>query len=87
MIEKSTLSAEDAKKSIGRHGKVIGSASYYYGQIVGVHESGDFLLFQRGRRGKILWKTIQSDLPTLYSQIAEAEASLRSNENIEGMEP
>jgi uncharacterized protein with HEPN domain len=35
---------------------------------------------------EIVWKTIQSDLPTLHSQIEDAQASLRSRD-IEGMEP
>ncbi|MEO7326475.1 MAG: DUF86 domain-containing protein [Dokdonella sp.] len=35
---------------------------------------------------EIVWKTIQSDLPALYSQIEDAQASLR-NQDIEGMEP
>lgn len=35
---------------------------------------------------EIVWKTIQSDLPTLNSQIEDAQASLRS-QDIGGMEP
>lgn len=35
---------------------------------------------------EIVWKTIQSDLPTLHSQIEDAKASLRS-QDIGGMEP
>lgn len=32
---------------------------------------------------EIVWKTIQSDLPTLYSRIEEAQASLRNDQDAE----
>ena len=51
MITKSDLTAEGAKKSLGRYGKVNGAGSYYYGQIIDVHASGEYLLFLRGHRG------------------------------------
>ncbi len=55
MTPKSDLTAEDAKTLAGRYGKVNGSASFYYGQIIEVHASGEYLLFQRGRRFKPKW--------------------------------
>lgn len=51
MVEKSALTAAEARKAVGQYGKVIGSASYYHGRIIGVDAFGDYLLFQRGHRG------------------------------------
>ncbi len=36
---------------------------------------------------EIVWKTIQSDLPSLHAQISEVRATLTRNPGHEGMEP
>jgi uncharacterized protein with HEPN domain len=36
---------------------------------------------------EIVWKTIQSDLPSLHAQISEVRATLVQNPDHEGMEP
>lgn len=51
----SNLTAETAKMLAGRYGTVRGSACFYYGQIIQVHSSGNYLLFHRGRRFKPKW--------------------------------
>lgn len=55
MTPKSNLTTEEAKMLAGRYGKARGSASFYYGQIIQVHASGEYLLFHRGRRFKPKW--------------------------------
>ena len=51
-MAKSTLSAEEAKRLVGHYCKVNGAASFFYGQIIAVHPSGDYLHFQRGSAAK-----------------------------------
>lgn len=55
MTPNSDLTADVAKTLAGRYGKVRGSVGFYYGQIIQVHASGEYLLFQRGRRFKPKW--------------------------------
>ena len=51
-MAKSTLTAGEAKGLVGRYGKVNGGAFFFYGQILAVHPSGDYLQFQRGSPAK-----------------------------------
>ncbi len=42
--------------SLGRHGKVSGGNGYFYGTIIDVHSSGDYVLFARSGRSHPAWR-------------------------------
>ncbi|WP_454914429.1 hypothetical protein [Variovorax gossypii] len=47
---------EAALLSLGRHGKVLGGNGHYYGTIIDVHSSGDYVLFDRRGRSRPAWR-------------------------------
>lgn len=42
--------------SLGRFGKVLGGNGYFYGSIIDVHSSGDYVLFDRRGRSRPAWR-------------------------------
>lgn len=61
-----SVTRDVAKDAIGRHGKVPGGNGYFYGQVVAIDLSGDYLKFRRARAVNFADKWYHRDVVELH---------------------
>lgn len=101
MVEETFLENQLVQDAVIRNFEIIGEASHnietHHPEFAAAHPELPLAFAYQMRNAvahgyfkvdlEIVWKTIHGDLPGLYAQIQEAQATLSGNPDHDGMEP